>query len=252
MHFNIITLFPEMFKALDFGIVGRALRNKLIQINYWNPRDYSEDLHRRVDDRPYGGGPGMVMQYEPLHRAIQAAKDAGQNSAKVILLSPQGKFFNQSAAEIFSRQSHLILVAGRYEGIDERLINDVIDEEWSIGDYVVSGGEIPAMTVVDAITRLLPGALGHENSAELDSFSKGLLDYPHYTRPETVGGKKVPKVLLSGDHRAIERYRLKQSLGKTWQKRPDLLKRLVLTAEEQSLLDEFIQENIGEFYEQDH
>jgi len=242
MRISIITLFPEMFQALEHGIVGRALNNKLIAMICWNPRDYTSDTHRTVDDRPYGGGPGMVMKFEPLHAAIEAAKSSMNQKCKTVLLSPQGKTLTQSAVTQFAKASNLILVSGRYEGIDERLIQADVDEEWSVGDYVVSGGELPAMLLIDAITRLLPGALGHDQSAEQDSFSAGLLDYPHYTRPEAINNQQVPQVLLSGDHQAINHWRLKQSLGKTWQKRPDLIKRRVLTNNEQTLLDEYIQE----------
>lgn len=243
MIINIVTLFPEMFKALDYSIVGRAQRNKIIELHYWNPRDFTDDPHNSVDDRPYGGGPGMVMKFAPLHRTINAAKQAIQQSpSKVILLSPQGEPLTQAAILTLSQEPALILVAGRYEGVDERLIEEDIDEEWSVGDYVVSGGELPAMIMIDAITRHQKGALGHEDSAQSDSFSSGLLDCPHYTRPEIVAGKRVPEVLLSGDHKAIVKWRLKQSLGKTWQKRQDLLKRHILTTEEQNLLDQYISE----------
>lgn len=240
MRFDIITLFPEMFVALNSGIVGRAIKEKLIATHYWDPRDYTTDRHKTVDDRPYGGGPGMVMKYQPLHLAIQAAKAADRSVAKVIYLSPQGAPLKQKAAACFAQESRLILLLGRYEGIDERLLEQDVDEQWSVGDYVVSGGELPAMLLIDAITRLLPGALGHQDSASQDTFSQGLFDCPHYTRPEKIGEQAVPTVLLSGDHKAIARWRLKQSLGKTWQKRRDLLKRRVLTAQEQSLLEEFI------------
>ncbi len=237
----LITIFPEIFQALNYGIVGRAIRDKLIDISYWNPRHYTTDVHHTVDDRPYGGGPGMVMKFEPLAKAIQAAKTQLGANAKVIHLSPQGKSLTQQAVhELISDHLPLILIAGRYEGIDERLIEELVDEEWSVGDYVVSGGEIPAMILIDAMTRLLPGALGHAESAPQDSFSSGLLDYPHYTRPESIGGQAVPDVLLSGDHAAIARWRLKQALGRTWQRRPDLIKRRSLTKQEQALLDEFI------------
>jgi len=241
MKINVITLFPEMFDALDHGIVGRALRNQLLALKLWNPRDYTDDPQARVDDRPYGGGPGMVMQYEPLAKTIEAAKTADPAPTTVIYLSPQGKPLTQAIIEKMSQQDRLILVSGRYEGIDERVVEKYIDEEWSVGDYVVSGGEFPAMLLIDAITRQLPGALGHEDSAGQDSFSQGLLDCPHYTRPELIGDLSVPKVLLSGDHQAIERWRLQQSLARTWQKRPDLLKRRVLNQDEQALLDEAIE-----------
>lgn len=242
MQIGIITLFPEMFNALNYGITGRALEQKLLTLDYWNPRDFSQDKHRSVDDRPYGGGPGMVMLYQPLHEAIKAAKQQLGQKAKVIHLSPQGKVLQQKDISYLITSSPIILLAGRYEGIDERLIQEQVDEEWSIGDYVLSGGELAAMVMIDAITRLLPGALGHHASAALDSFMQGLLDYPHYTRPEVVANLKVPEVLLSGDHQAIARWRHKQSLGRTWLRRPDLLERYSLSPLDRQLLQEFIEE----------
>ncbi len=238
----VVTLFPEMFAALEYGVVGRALREKLAEISFHNPRDYTTDVHRSVDDRPYGGGPGMVLKFEPLHEAIQAAKNQFGTKTKVIHLSPQGQLMTQQLLMEHAGHEPLVLIAGRYEGIDERLIKADVDEEWSVGDYVLSGGEFPAMTVIDAIIRLLPGALGHEASAPQDSFSSGLLDYPHYTRPEVVDDQPVPEVLLSGDHAAIAQWRLKQALGRTWQRRQDLLKRRTLTTLERQLLDEYIRE----------
>ncbi len=232
-----------MLKAVtEFGISGRAVRQGLLELATWSPRDFAHDKHKTVDDRPYGGGPGMLMMVQPLRDAINAAKDwanTEETLAKVIYLSPQGKVFNQQAAVSMAVGTNLVLVAGRYEGIDERLIQALIDEEWSIGDYVLSGGELAAMVIVDAITRLLPGALGHEQSAEQDSFTEGLLDCPHYTRPEDFDGMRVPDVLLSGNHAQIRRWRLKQSLGRTWQRRPDLLQAIKLTEEQQALLTEF-------------
>jgi tRNA (guanine37-N1)-methyltransferase len=204
----------------------------------WNPRDYTHDVHRTVDDRPYGGGPGMVMMVEPLMAAIEAAKEAAPQS-KVLYLSPQGKRFDQSAAQQLAKGDGMILIAGRYEGIDERLIDAFVDEEWSIGDFVLSGGELPAMVMMDSIIRLLPGALGHADSAEQDSFTDGLLDCPHYTRPEEILGRTVPEVLKSGNHELIRQWRLKQALGRTWLRRPDLLEGRELSGEEQKLLDEF-------------
>lgn len=242
MRFDVITLFPEMFAALDHSITGRALNKDLLQIKYWNPRDYTKNKHHQVDDRPYGGGPGMVIMTQPLHDTIMAAKQSDNNSAKVIHLSPQGKLLNQSNMRELATQPRLILVTGRYEGIDERIVQTDIDEEWSIGDYILSGGELAAMVMIDAITRLLPGSLGHEASAEQDSFSKNLLDYPHYTRPEGFNGQNVPKVLLSGNHENIARWRLKQALGRTFLRRPDLLRKHPLTKYEQELLTEFINE----------
>jgi len=243
MRVDVITLFPEMFSALtDHGITRRAVENGLLDVHYWNPRDYTEDKHRTVDDRPYGGGPGMVMMAEPLSRAIQQARTA-QANARVIYLSPQGKQLDHRAVEELSQREGLILLAGRYEGIDERLVQREVDEEWSIGDYVISGGELAAMVLVDAVTRQLPGALGDQDSAAEDSFVEGLLDTPHYTRPEIWQDLVVPQVLLSGDHAAIRRWRLKQALGRTWQRRPELLEGRELTAEEVELLQEFKREN---------
>lgn len=242
MWCSVITLFPEMFAALDYGITGRAIKEQKLQLNLWNPRDYAQNKHHTVDDRPYGGGPGMIMMAEPLQRAIHAAKQAAPVKPTVIHLSPQGKRFDQSAAERLLTKESLILVAGRYEGIDERLLSLEMDEEWSIGDYILSGGELAAMTMIDTITRLIPGALGHEDSVALDSLSSGLLKYPQYTRPEEFAEMNVPNVLLSGNHQAIERWRLKQSLGKTWLKRPDLLMKKSLDAVQRTLLLEFIDE----------
>lgn len=243
MNVGIISLFPEMFKALDYGIVGRAQQQNLLSLHYWNPRDYTLDKHRNVDDRPYGGGPGMVMAVQPLRDSLLAAKHALGSTAKIILASPQGRMLDQSGAETLKSYQNVIFVAGRYEGIDERLIASYVDEEWSVGDYVLSGGELAIMVMVDTITRLLPGALGDADSAQQDSFQSGLLDYPHYTRPEVVDGLHVPEVLLSGNHIAIQRWRQKQALGNTWLKRPDLLTKIVLTNEQQELLNEFIQEH---------
>lgn len=238
MQIGIITLFPELFDALHYGVVGRAIERGLFTPQYFNPRDYSTEKHRHVDDRPYGGGPGMVMMAEPLVATITAAKQVLGETAKVIYLSPQGKVFNQSLAHDASAQQSLILLCGRYEGIDERIITDYVDVEWSIGDYVLSGGEFAALVVVDAICRLLPGVLGHADSAAEDSFSAGLLDCPHYTRPEMFNGRPVPPVLLSGNHAVIAKWRLQQSLLRTKQRRPELLQQLQLTAEQQQLLNE--------------
>ena len=245
MRFDIITLFPDIFDALKSGITGRALTQKIIEIKCWNPRDFTDDPNKRIDDRPYGGGPGMVMEYEPLHNAITAARHATQTKATVIYLSPQGKPLTQQKIREWSKtpENRLILIAGRYEGIDERVILKDVDEEWSIGDYVLSGGELPAMVVIDAMTRLLPGALGDDTSAQHDSFENGLLDHPHYTRPETIDGLSVPSVLQSGDHATILTWRRKESIGKTWQKRPDLLKRRILNADERKLLQMYIDES---------
>lgn len=242
MRIAIITLFPEMFTALDSGITGRAQKTNLITLSFWNPRDFTQDKHHTVDDRPYGGGPGMVMKVQPLQDAIAAAQFALPKAKYISLLSPQGKRFDQDAANLLAQRPEMILVAGRYEGIDQRLIDSQINEEWSVGDFVVTGGELPAMCMIDAITRLLPDALGDPDSALQDSFMTGLLDCPHYTRPENIANMPVPEVLLGGNHEAIRQWRLKQSVGQTWLKRPDLLKNRSLTSEEQVLLAEFISE----------
>ncbi len=239
---DVITLFPEMFvSVLEHGVIGRAVSDELLGFRSWNPRDYTADKHKTVDDRPYGGGPGMVMMYEPVCSAITKAKQA-QPDAKVIYLSPQGRRLDQSGVNELSKRSGMILVSGRYEGIDERIINAEVDEEWSIGDYVLSGGELAAMVLIDSVCRTLPGVLGHEDSANEDSFVDGLLDYPHYTRPEQVNGYSVPEVLLSGNHENIRRWRLKQALGKTWRSRPDLIESIELNDEQKGLLQEFITE----------
>ncbi len=245
MRFDVITLFPEMFDAIRLGVTGRAIDKGLAELVLWNPRDYTEDVHQTVDDRPYGGGPGMVMKVEPLLAAIQAAK-AQSPASKVVYLSPQGQRFVQATAVAATQTSGIILIAGRYEGIDERVIHSFVDEEWSLGDFVLSGGELPAMVVIDSMIRLLPGALGHAESAEQDSFSDGLLDCPHYTRPENILDQDVPSVLLSGDHEKIRLWRLQQALGRTWLRRPDLLEGRELNKQEQELLDEFKQAHQGE------
>jgi len=243
MRINVVTLFPQMFQALtDYGVTGRAIKRDLVELQTWNPRDYSEDVHRTVDDRPYGGGPGMVMMVGPLREAIRAARASAGKGARVIYLSPQGRKLNQRGLQELANREEIVLVCGRYEGVDERIISAEVDEEWSIGDYVLSGGELAAMVMIDGMTRLIPNALGHEDSAEQDSFVRGLLDHPHYTRPEEVEGMPVPEVLLSGDHKAIERWRNKQALGRTWLRRPDLLESLDLDQEQQILLTEFIRE----------
>lgn len=248
MSYNIkvITLFPEMFEALKYGITGRALENNLINIQCFNPRAYTNDKYGKVDDRSYGGGPGMVMMVEPLQKAILDARKSTKSRIhqKTIHLTPRGNLLNHEKVKALSQEENLILVCGRYEGIDERIIELEIDEELSIGDYILSGGEIAAMVVIDAITRLIPNALGDEDSAEQDSFSNGLLEYPQYTRPEIIAEKSVPKVLLSGNHKEIEHWRLKQSLGRTYLKRPELLKNRKLTTLETMLLSEFIEENL--------
>ena len=245
MRFDIVTLFPDMFDAITlYGVCGRAIRNGLVEVATWNPRDYTRDVHRTVDDRPYGGGPGMLMKIEPLRDAICAAKKAA-GDATVVYLSPQGRRLDQAGVQQLKAKKKLVVVAGRYEGVDERLIESQIDQQWSIGDFVLSGGELAAMVLVDAVARLLPTALGHGQSAEQDSFSSGLLEGPHYTRPEVFEGMRVPAVLLSGNHERIRKWRLREALGRTWTKRPDLLDRHQLTDEEQALLSDFIHEYQG-------
>jgi tRNA (guanine37-N1)-methyltransferase len=243
MQIAVVSLFPEMFAAVaDHGVTGRASAQGLLEILPVNPRDFTSDRHRTVDDRPYGGGPGMLMKIEPLARAIDAARGRVAGGAKVIYLSPQGRRFDHARALQLAGEAGLVLVAGRYEGVDERLLQTEVDEELSIGDYVLSGGELAAMVVIDAVTRQLPGALGHELSAQEDSYADGLLDCPHYTRPEEYRGLVVPEVLLSGDHERIRRWRLQQALGRTWERRPDLLAQRELTAEEQELLAAYRQQ----------
>ncbi len=241
MRFDVVSLFPEMVcGAASYGVTGRAIEQGIVALNLWNPRDYTQDKHRTVDDRPYGGGPGMVMKFQPLLDAVNAAKQQQAGGlSKVVYLSPQGKPITQQLMQEASQHRQLILVAGRYEGIDERFIGQICDEEWSLGDYVISGGELAALIVIDAVSRLLPGVLGDEDSAKQDSHVNGLLDCPHYTRPEQSDLGDVPDVLLSGNHAEIKRWRMKQSLGRTWLKRPDLLEKQELSAEQQALLNEF-------------
>lgn len=243
MHIGLITLFPEIFQALNYGITGRAIKNKIITLSISNPRDFTTDSHRTVDDRPYGGGPGMVMKAEPLLSAIKNEKDRVGQNTKVVYLSPQGKKVDQKLIEETAATDKIIFISGRYEGIDERVNELVIDEEWSVGDYVLSGGEFAALVIIDAITRLLPNALGDSESAQQDTFTNGLLEYPHYTRPEEIAGLYVPKVLLSGDHATISRWRLKESLRRTWLRRPELLQCRVLSKLEQTLLNELKSEH---------
>jgi len=243
LSFDVVTLFPEMFQALkDFGITSRAFHEAFVDLTLWNPRDFTSDAHRTVDDRPYGGGPGMLMMIEPLKKAIDAAKKAQMNKGikdvRVIHLSPRGLPLTHQKVMELSKTSGLIFLASRYEGVDERLIESSVDEEISIGDYVLSGGELPTMVVMDAIIRQLPGVLGDDNSAIEDSFVNGLLDCPHYTRPEVYEGSRVPDVLLSGNHARISAWRLQQSLALTKVKRPDLLAARLLTKEETRLLQE--------------
>ena len=243
MKIDVITLFPEALQAMiGMGVTGTAIRNGKIDVGVSNPRDFSRDRHRSVDDRPYGGGPGMVMTVEPLRSAIRAVRDQQADGTRVSMLSPQGRKLDQAAILELAARPGLILLCGRYEGVDERLIDLEVDEEWSIGDYVISGGELAAAIVIDAVSRLIPGVLGDAQSAQQDSFMDGLLDYPHYSRPERLGGMDVPPVLLSGDHEAIRRWRRKQSLGRTWLRRPDLLQSRELDEEARQLLKEFRQE----------
>ena len=243
MQIALVSLFPEMFAAVtDHGVTGRAVTDGLVTVHHCNPRDYTVDRHRTVDDRPYGGGPGMLMKIDPLRQAIDAARDAVGQQATVVYLSPQGQRLDHGKAVGFAQCDALILVAGRYEGVDERLIEAEVDEELSIGDYVLSGGELAAMVVIDAVTRQLPGVLGHAQSAQEDSYADGLLDCPHYTRPEEYQGKWVPDVLLSGNHELIRRWRLQQALGRTYERRPDLLRDRAMTPEEEKLLAEYLRE----------
>lgn len=243
MQVAVVTLFPEMFEAIErWGITSRAMVRGILALDCINPREFATDRHRSVDDRPYGGGPGMVMMVEPLRDAIHAARARLGDDTYTVYLSPQGRRVDQAAIAALAARERVILVCGRYEGVDERLLAREVDEELSVGDFVLSGGEVAAMALVEAMTRLLPGALGHEESARDDSFANGLLDCPHYTRPEVVDGLAVPAVLLGGDHAAIRRWRLKQSLGRTWQRRPDMLDAIELDEEQRSLLEEFIDE----------
>ena len=243
MQIAVVSIFPEMVEQVaEHGVVGRAKERELLTLTCENPRDYADDPHRTVDDRPYGGGPGMVLKYEPAARAIHAARGRLPEGSPVVCLSPQGRVFDQAAARRYAGLQGLILLAGRYEGIDERLIENEVDEELSLGDFVLSGGEIAAMAVIDAVARLLPGVLGDDESAQQDSFMEGLLDHPHYTRPESIDGKRVPAVLLSGDHARIARWRYKQARGRRYLRRPDLVKKMNLDREQRKLLDEFLKE----------
>jgi tRNA (guanine37-N1)-methyltransferase len=244
LQFDVVTLFPPMFDAVTAsGVTGRARERKLYELVLWNPRDFAINNYRSVDDRPYGGGPGMVMMAEPLEKAIAAArqrqKSSGVAKPRVVHLSPQGRLLDHALVAELAREQGIVMLAGRYEGVDERLVQRVVDEEISIGDYVLSGGELAAMVVIDCVVRQLPGALGDTESASQDSFVNGLLDCPHYTRPEVYEGEAVPAVLLSGNHADIARWRLKQALGRTWLRRPDLLEKRRLSPEESTLLEEF-------------
>jgi tRNA (guanine37-N1)-methyltransferase len=243
-HVGVVSIMPQMFAALNEGITGRAIASGLARVDHWNPRDWARTPHRAVDDKPYGGGPGMVMMYEPLHAAIECALEQLPSSCKTIYLSPQGRQIQQADLNLLAKQQQsLLFIAGRYEGIDERIITQDVDEEWSLGDFVLSGGELAAMVFIDAVIRLLPGSLGDPGSATQDSFMTGLLDHPHYTRPETVGEATVPPVLLGGSHREIDRWRRKHALGQTWLKRPDLLSKLLLNETDKQLLVEFKHEH---------
>ena len=243
MQLQVVSIFPELVQAVAaFGVVGRAVERGLVSLDCINPRDFTQDVHRTVDDRPYGGGPGMVMKYEPLAAALQSARKLAADACPVVCLSPQGRVFDQAAARRYAELPGLILLAGRYEGIDERLVQSAVDEELSLGDFVLSGGEIAAMAVIDAVVRLRPGVLGDDESAAQDSFMEGLLDYPHYTRPEEIAGQKVPEILLSGDHGKIAEWRLKQALGRSFSRRPDLVERLEMNEQQRRLLDEFLEE----------
>lgn len=243
MHCGVVTIFPEMLKALNCGVVGKALENQVLKLSTWNPRDFVEEQYKSVDDRPYGGGPGMIMKAKPLLSAVSAAKNEIGKDAKVIYLSPQGRLVKQRDIRDLADQSGVIFLAGRYEGVDERIVDLAVDQEWSLGDYVLSGGELAAMAMIDAVARLLPGVLGDDESNKQDSFSRdGLLDWPHYTRPASFNGADVPSVLLSGDHYKIQEWRLKQQLGRTWLRRPDLLEDANLSEQEKGLLEDFKRE----------
>jgi len=247
MRIEVVTLFPEFVTAAArVGIVGRAVERSLVEIMASSPREYATDAHRTVDDRPYGGGPGMVLKAEPTRQALRAASTRLPAGSLRVYMAADGVPLRQSRVREFARLPGLLLLAGRYEGVDERLIESDIDESVSIGDFVLSGGELPALALIDAVVRLLPGALGDEASADQDSFMDGLLDWPHYTRPEYLDGARVPAVLLGGNHAAIRRWRLKQALGRTWTRRPDLLMRHALTAEQRELLEDFLAEQPGE------
>jgi tRNA (guanine37-N1)-methyltransferase len=253
MRFDVVTLFPEMFAALTrHGITRRALEEGLFELKTWDPRDFTTDNYRRVDDRPYGGGPGMVMLPQPLLAAIEAARlrqcEAGVARPAVVLMSPQGERLDERLVKELAREQGLVVIAGRYEGVDERLVASCVDREVSIGDYVTSGGELPAMVLMDCLVRRLPGSLNDAESASQDSFAddpsfpRGLLDWPHYTRPEEWKGARVPEALLSGNHAAIARWRRKQALGRTWDRRPDLIDEQALSREDRQLLEEYRRE----------
>ncbi len=243
MWFGVISLFPEMFSAVcDSGVTSRAVKRGLIEVNVWNPRDFTLDKYQTVDDKPYGGGPGMLMKVQPLRDAISAARQSAPEGTKVVYMSPQGERLSHSLVTRFHNWGSLILIAGRYEGIDERILQKEVDLEVSIGDYVLSGGEIPAMCVIDAVSRMVPGVLGDIRNAHEDSFADGLLHFPQYTRPEVIDGMEVPEVLMSGNHEKIRRWRLQQALARTYERRPDLLQSRLLNREEQKLLNEYLEQ----------
>jgi tRNA (guanine37-N1)-methyltransferase len=246
MRIAVVTLFPVMIReALAHGVVGRAAQRGILEVECFDPRDHATDAHRTVDDRPYGGGPGMVLKVEPLRSAMRAAAQALPEGSRRVYLGADGQRFEQATARAARDAAGLILVAGRYEGVDERFIERETDAQWSIGDYVLSGGELAALVVIDAIARLLPGTLGSEESAQHESFDAGLLDWPHYTRPPSIDGQAVPEVLMSGDHAAIQRWRVQQALGRTWLRRPDLLELRGMSDVERALLEEFKIERAG-------
>ncbi|MGN1394702.1 MAG: tRNA (guanosine(37)-N1)-methyltransferase TrmD [Succinivibrionaceae bacterium] len=242
MRIGVVTLFPDMFDAITkYGVTGRAYKQGLIEVICINPRDFAYDKHQKVDERPFGGGPGMLMMVQPLRDAIRKAKEL-LPEARVIYLSPQGRVFSHTSCVELAKNEEIIFIAGRYEGIDERIIQTYVDEEWSIGDYVLSGGELPAMVMIDAISRMIPGVLGDILSAEEDSFAQGLLDYPQYTRPLEIDGMKVPDVLLSGNHAEIRKWRLKQAIARTYERRPDIFSNLALTDEQKKIFALYLRE----------
>ena len=241
MRIEVVTLFPEFVtEAVRVGVLGRAIERGTVTVNASTPREFATDVHKTVDDRPYGGGPGMVLKIEPTRTSIRAAKARLPEGSRSVYLAADGVPLTQAKAQQLAQLPGLMLLAGRYEGVDERLIESEIEECMSIGDYVLSGGELPALVLIDAVVRLLPGVLGDDESAQQDSFVAGLLDWPHYTRPEVFEGKSVPAVLVGGNHAAIRRWREQQALGRTWLRRPDLIQKLQLTAEQQRLLQEFL------------
>jgi len=243
MWVGVVSIFPDMFRMLTGeGVVARAIANGALSLAIENPRDHTEDRHSTVDDRPYGGGPGMVMKVDPLVRAVDALKRRADGPSRTLYLTPQGDRLEQRKVEALAREERLVFIAGRYEGIDERVIESVVDEQISIGDFVLTGGELPVMVVIDAVARYLPGTLGNAESAQAESYRAGLLDWPHYTRPEHVMGRSVPTVLLGGDHEAIRRFRLRDALGRTYERRPDLLSGRSLSNEEQQLLADFLEQ----------